>query len=267
MAADIATAVAGLAGTEEGRVPLDVGAGGDRTAEIDRRAEDVVVRHCEAFAAAGARFLLRSEELGDRSYGAERPVLLVDPVDGSLNAMNGIPYYCTALCVVDGELVSDTAVAVVRSLTVPTVYAAVSGAGATRDGRPLHQLTVELTGSGLIPMLLIEGMSSVRKVGSLGPLVAGSRRLRLLGSAALSLCQVATGSASALVAPAGMRAYDCAAALLLLRESGAVTTDLDGRPLDDRVLDLSARLPIVTSLSPAVHERALRLLSDGEMSG
>jgi myo-inositol-1(or 4)-monophosphatase len=267
MAADIATTVAGLAGTEEGRVPLDVGAGGDRTAEIDRRAEDVVIAHCESLAAAGARFLLRSEELGDRSYGAESPVLLVDPVDGSLNAMNGIPYYCTSLCVVDGERVSDTAVAVVRGLAVPTVYAAVRGAGATRDGRPVRPLRVELTGSGLIPMLLLEGMSSVRRVGTLTPLVEASRRVRLLGSAALSLCQVATGSASALVAPAGMRAYDCAAALLLLRESGAVTTDLDGRPLDDRLLDLSARLPIVTSLSPAVHERALRLLTEAGTPG
>ncbi len=106
-------------------------------------------------------------------------------------------------------------------------------------------------------------MSSVRRVGALTPLVAGSRRVRLLGSAALSLCQVATGSASALVAPAGMRAYDCAAALLLLRESGAVTTDLDGRPLDGHPLDLSARLPLVTSLSPAVHERTLGLLTEG----
>jgi fructose-1,6-bisphosphatase/inositol monophosphatase family enzyme len=62
-----------------------------------------------------------------------------------------------------------------------------------------------------------------------------------------------------------MRAYDCAAALLLLRESAAVVTDVDGRPLDDRVLDFTARLPIVASLSPDVHERTLRLLAEGDM--
>ncbi|MEA2670799.1 MAG: monophosphatase [Chloroflexota bacterium] len=263
MAADIATDLAGLAGTEEGRVPLDVGAGGDRTAVVDRRAEDVVIAHCEALAAAGVRFLLRSEELGDRAFGASHPVLLVDPVDGSLNAMHGIPYYCTSLCVVDGDRVEDAAVAVVRSLAVPRVYAAVRGEGATRDGVPLRPLAVGLDERGRIPMLLIEGMNSVRKVSALTPLLAATRRLRLLGSAALSLCQVAAGSASALVAPSGMRAYDCAAALLLLRESAAVVTDIDGRPLDDRVLDLTARLPIVASLSPEVHERTLRLLSEG----
>jgi myo-inositol-1(or 4)-monophosphatase len=263
MAADIAAALDSLAGTEEGRVALDVGAGGDRTAVVDRRAEDVVIAHCEALAAAGFRFLLRSEELGDRRYGADHPVLLVDPVDGSLNAMYGIPYYCTSLCVVDGDHVEDAAVAVVRSLAVPRVYAAVRAGGATRDGLPLRPLRVGLDAHGRIPMLLIEGMNSVRKVGALTPLLAATRRLRLLGSAALSLCQVAAGSGSALVAPSGMRPYDCAAGLLLLRESGAVTTDLDGRPLEGRPLDFAARLPIVTSLSPEVHERTLRLLSEG----
>jgi myo-inositol-1(or 4)-monophosphatase len=85
----------------------------------------------------------------------------------------------------------------------------------------------------------------------------------MLGSAALSLCQVAAGSGSVLVAPGGMRAFDCAAGLLLLRESGAVTTDLEGRPLDDLPLDFATRFPIVTSLSPDVHGRTLELLAEG----
>jgi myo-inositol-1(or 4)-monophosphatase len=267
MAADIAGALEGLAGTEAGRVPLQVGAGGDRTAVIDRSAEDVVVAACEALAAAGTRFLLRSEELGDRRYGADRPMLLVDPVDGSLNAMNGIPYYCTSLCLVDGDRVGDAAVAVVRNLAVPRVYAAVRAGGASRDGAPMRPLQVDLDDRGRIPMLLLEGLNSVRRVGALTPLLAGTRRLRLLGSAALSLCQAAAGGASALVAPAGMRPYDCAAGLLLLRESGAVTTDMEGRPLDGRSLDFDERVPVVTSLSPRVHGRALELLAEGGLLG
>jgi myo-inositol-1(or 4)-monophosphatase len=263
MAADIAAAMEGVAGTEEGRVPLQVGAGGDRTVVLDRRAEDVVIAACEALAAGGARFLLRSEELGDRSYGADLPVLLVDPVDGSLNAMHGIPYYCTSLCLVDGDRVRDAAVAVVRNLAMPRVYTAVRGGGATCDGAPMRPLRVDLDERGRIPMLLLEGMNSVRQVGTLVPLLAASRRLRLLGSAALSLCQAASGAASAVVAPAGMRPYDCAAGLLLLRESGALTTDVDGRPLDDRALDFGARLTVVASRSRAVHERTLELLAEG----
>jgi myo-inositol-1(or 4)-monophosphatase len=263
MAADIAAGIDRVAGTEEGRVTLEIGAGGDRTAVVDRSAEDIVVAHCEALVGAGVRFLLRSEELGDRDYGAPRPILLVDPVDGSLNAMHGLPYYCTSLCLVDGERVEDAAVAVVRSLALPTVYAAVRGAGATRDGDRLRPLGVALDERRRVPMLLLEGMSTVRNVDALAPLLAGSRRVRLLGSAALSLCQVAAGSGSALVAPGGMRAFDCAAGLLLLRESGAVTTDLDGRSLDDRPLDFGTRFPIVTSLSPDVHRRTLELLTEG----
>jgi myo-inositol-1(or 4)-monophosphatase len=263
MAADIAAALEGLPGTEEGRVPLQVGAGGDRTVVLDRRAEDVVIAACEALAAGGARFLLRSEELGDRSYGADRPTLLVDPVDGSLNAMSGIPYYCTSLCLVDGLRVRDAAVAVVRNLAMPRVYTAVRAGGATCDGAPMRPLAVELDDRGRLPMLLLEGMNSVRRVSTLTPLLAGTRRLRLLGSAALSLCQAASGAASAVVAPEGMRPYDCAAGLLLLRESGAVVTDVDGRPLDDRALGFGERLPVVASRSPAVHGRTLELLAEG----
>jgi myo-inositol-1(or 4)-monophosphatase len=263
MAADIAAALEGVAGTEEGRVPLQVGAGGDRTVVIDRRAEDVVIAACEALAAGGCRFLLRSEELGDRSYGADRPMLLLDPVDGSLNAMHGIPYYCTSLCLVDGAHVRDAAVAVVRNLAVPRVYAAVRGGGTTVDGAPMRPLRVGLDERGRVPMLLLEGMSLVRRVGALTPLLVATRRVRLLGSAALSLCQAATGAASAVVDPAGMRPYDCAAGLLLLREAGAVVTDIDGRPLDDRVLDFGERLSVVASRSPAVHERTLELLAEG----
>jgi myo-inositol-1(or 4)-monophosphatase len=263
MAADIAAALDGLAGSEEGRVSLEVGAGGDRTAVIDRAAEDVIIAHCESLAAAGARFLLRSEELGDRSYGADHPVLLVDPVDGSLNAMQGIPYYCTSLCVVAGDTVEDAEVGVVRGLAVPRVYAAVREAGATLDGAPIRPLRVGLDGRGRIPMLLLEGMNSVRRVSSLTPLLAGTRRLRLLGSAALSLCLGATGAASAVIAPQGMRPWDCAAGLLLLRESAAVITDVSGRPLDRHSLEFSARLPIVASLSPEVHARTLELLAAG----
>jgi len=266
MAGEIAARLERVAGTEEGRVTLEVGAGGDTTAVVDRTAEDVVIAHCEALASAGVHFLLRSEELGDREYGAAHPVLLVDPVDGSLNAMQGIPYHCTSLCIVDGDRVEDAAVAVVRSLALPTVYSAVRGGGARRDGLPLRPLSVDLDARGRIPMLLLEGMSTVRSADPLRALFGGARRVRLLGSAALSLCQVAAGSGSALVAPGGMRAFDCAAGLLLLRESGAVTTDLGGGSLDGLPLDFATRFPIVTSLSPRVHSRTLELLAAGRVT-
>ena len=75
-----------LAGTEAGRAQLTVGAGGDRTMELDRAAEAVVFGGLEGVADDGELFSVLSEEVGRRSFGADFPLVLVDPVDGSLNA-------------------------------------------------------------------------------------------------------------------------------------------------------------------------------------
>ena len=258
MAAAVAEAVLGVAGTEAGREHLAVGAGGDRTAVVDRRAEDAVLAVGEAAQREGMRFLLRSEELGERAFGARSPMLLLDPVDGSLNAMFGVPYFCTSLALLDGDRIGDGAAAVVRSLSGPQTFTAVRGGGAWCDGRPLAPLSVGLTADGRVPMLLLEAIHGAGRAGMLADLLGNARRVRILGAAALSLCQAATGAASAVVAP-GLRSFDCAAAHLVLREAGAVVTDLEGRSLDGVVADLAGRVPVVASLDEAVHHRVLEL--------
>lgn len=260
MAAAVADAVQGYAGTERGREQLGVGAGGDRTAMVDRVAEDAVIAACEQLAGDGARFLLRSEELGDRSFGGAQPVLLVDPVDGSINAKQGLPYFCTALALLDGETLGDTAVGVVRNLAGGEVFTAVRGGGVWLDGAPLQPLGVSLQGDRL-PVLLLEAVSRPALIAELAPLLRRVGRLRMMGAAALSLCQVATGAATALVSTAGMRSFDCAAALLVLRESGAVVTDENGDPVWDVPAGLASRVRLVASRDPQVHQTVLSLLN------
>ena len=69
---------------------LRAGEGGDDTTAIDAAAEDVVVRRLESL---GADLTLVSEELGVRTFGAGGRVrVVVDPIDGSVNAKRGIPY-------------------------------------------------------------------------------------------------------------------------------------------------------------------------------
>jgi Inositol monophosphatase family len=158
MAEAVHAAVGGLLGTERGREGLSIGAGGDRTAMVDRVAEDAVIARCEQLAAAGARFLLRSEELGDRAFGASTPMLLVDPVDGSINAKQGLPYHCTSLALLDGDSFGDAVVGVVRSLAGPGTYSAVRGGGVWRDGEPLRPLQVALRDDGRIPVVVLEAV-------------------------------------------------------------------------------------------------------------
>ena len=78
---------------------LGRGAGGDRTAEVDRWAEDIVVDELEAARAGGARFRLVSEECGERDFGGDGVFVVVDPIDGSLNARRGLPLFSTSIAV------------------------------------------------------------------------------------------------------------------------------------------------------------------------
>ncbi len=260
MAEAVDTAVRGYIGTEGGRESLSVGAGGDRTAVVDRVAEDVVIAHCERLAAEGARFLLRSEEVGDRDFGATHPILMVDPVDGSINAKQGLPYHCVSLALIEGDSFGDTTVGVVRSLAGPGLYSAVRGEGAWRDGRPLRPLAVELTADGRIPVVVLEAVLRPPVIAAHRRLLERCGRVRLLGAAALSLCQAASGAASAFVAPGGLRAFDCAAGLLLLDEVGAVVTDRAGNSVAGLAADLATRVRLVASLNPEVHQTVLSLL-------
>lgn len=256
----VAAAVAGWIGTEQGREALTIGAGGDRTAMVDRVAEDAVITYCEALHASGLRFLLRSEELGDREFGATSPVLLVDPVDGSINAKQGIPYHCTSLALLDGPTFGDTVVGVVRNLAGPGLFSAVRGEGVWHDGAPLRPLSVALV-NGRIPVLIMEAVSRPGRIAQQAALLEVVGRLRVLGASALSLCQVASGAASAIVSPAGMRAFDCAAGLLVLREGGAVVTDLAGADVGGAEAGLHSRVRLVASRSADVHQTVLSLLN------
>ena len=101
-------AVVPLSGTEAGRQAYAVGAGGDTTVEVDRVAESIVLTGLAGLVDRGQGFSVLSEEAGHREFGAAYPLVLVDPVDGSLNAKQGIPLYGLMLAVLDGPEIADT---------------------------------------------------------------------------------------------------------------------------------------------------------------
>src|SRR5205807_5217928 len=126
-----------LSGTEAGRAQLSVGAGGDTTMELDRAAEVVVFSELASLAERGERFSVLSEEAGHRSFGADYPLVLVDPVDGSLNAKQGVPLFGLMLAVLDGPAVADTYAGLVLNLNTGEEWRAIRKQGAWRGGRPL----------------------------------------------------------------------------------------------------------------------------------
>lgn len=211
--------------------PLGRGAGGDRTLRVDRVAEDAIIAALEA---SGRPLTLVSEEIGERAIaGGGPPVVVVDPIDGSLNASRGLPGYATSVAVAAGPSVGDVWLGVVADLCTGEELVAERGRGAWLDGRALPLRRPD----GRLEILLVEGASPTR-IGRAAAVVDGRvRRIRAVGSLALALCAVATGRGDAMVGLGRGRSVDVAAAQLIAREAGALVglpapADLAGAPLD-----------------------------------
>jgi myo-inositol-1(or 4)-monophosphatase len=224
----------------ERRRELGVGAGGDRTVVIDQHAEEIVQEELDALHAAGGRFTLVSEELGTRDYGDPGTLVVVDPIDGSLNAKRGLPAYATSIAIAEGPTMLDVVLGAVRDHGTGEHLTAARGAGAWMDGVPLQRLAP----ASWLELVAIEG-AKPQRVERFARALPNADRLRALGSLALSLTSVATGRVDGMVGLRPGRAVDTAAAQLIAREAGATL----GMP---RVEDLASVPLDVTSLHSVV---------------
>jgi myo-inositol-1(or 4)-monophosphatase len=230
-----------------------MGAGGDRTVGVDHAAEAAVFAVLEELAQGGEEFSVLSEEVGLRRFGADLPLVLVDPVDGSLNAKQGIPFFNVMLALVDGRTIGDVAVGSVVNLSSGERWTAVRGQGTQHDGRAVRPLQLEQRGR--IELLGLE--SSPRSLKAAQPLIERSSKVRVLGSMALSMAHTAAGGIDVFCAPVPMRVFDMAASLLMLSEAGGVATDLGGQALDGLVCDLKTRTTLLCSADRDLHAMAL----------
>ena len=249
-------AVLPLSGTEAGRAALSVGAGGDTTVELDRAAEAVVLAELAGVAERGERFSVLSEESGHRSFGADYPLVLVDPVDGSLNAKQGVPLFALMLALLDGPTVADTYGGLVLNLATGEEWRAIRKQGAWRGGQPLHPLS--RTNRGRIELFGLE--STPRPLRLAQPLVERASKIRILGSMALSIAITSAGGFDVFCAPVPRRVFDMAASLLLLKETGGVATSVQGEALDGLRCDLQTTTTLLCAPTPELHAEALRLL-------
>src|SRR5688500_18163543 len=113
------------------------GEGGDRTLEIDAAAEELVFAELEALHAAGARFTAISEERGTVDFGGDGTLVVVDPIDGSMNAKRGMSHHALSIAVAEGPTMADVVFGFVYDLGPGEVWVAERCAGATLDGERL----------------------------------------------------------------------------------------------------------------------------------
>jgi myo-inositol-1(or 4)-monophosphatase len=227
------------------------GEGGDRTLIIDQEAEDAVFAQLDALHAGGARFTAVSEERGVVDYGSDDVLVVIDPIDGSLNAKRGIPAHALSLAVADGPTMADVAFGYVFDMGPGEEWTAWRGEGARLNGRPLGPPSPERrTSDGRLELVAIESSDPRWMAPAMDGLVEHVHRVRAIGSIAISMCQVALTRADGMVTLWRTRAVDVAAAQLIVRESGGLVAftafeDPLGAPLD-----LEPHSPVVAARSP-----------------
>jgi myo-inositol-1(or 4)-monophosphatase len=174
---------------------------------------------------------------------------VVDPVDGTVNFLYGLPQWAVSIAAeVDGEVVAG----IVRDPSKDETYAAVRGGGATLNGRPLRCSGVTDLSQALVATgFSYDSRRRAAQAAHLTTLLPRVRDIRRLGAGALDLCAVAAGRVDAYYEQA-MSYWDWAAGALIAREAGAVVGGLRGRP------ESSA---LVLAAGPGVHAALDDLLS------
>ncbi|HEY8002072.1 MAG TPA: inositol monophosphatase family protein [Solirubrobacterales bacterium] len=222
-----------------------VGEGGDRSLVIDREAEQIVFDELDGLHAAGARFTAISEERGEQVFGdgSSPNRVVIDPIDGSLNARRTLPTFALSVAVASGPTMADVELAFVHDFGAGETFVAERRQGATMNGEPLLArgpgYGLELVGlEGAKPELIL-------------PIVAGLQgkayRCRGVGSLAITLCYVAGGRFDGMLSARPCRSVDVAAAQLIAREAGA-SVKFGELATEEVPLDLAARFPLAAAL-------------------
>src|ERR1700755_627145 len=197
------------------------GEGGDRTLLIDEAAEDVVFAELQILHDAGARFTAVSEERGIVDFGSPDLRVVIDPIDGSVNAKRGLPHFALSVAVASGDTMADVEFGFVRDFGPEEEWVAVRGRGAELDGLLLdRELGERRSRDGKLEGVGVESADPRWVAQSAVALAETAHRLRAIGAIAVSLCQVAAARFDAMATLKRSRAVDVAAAQLIVREAG-----------------------------------------------
>ena len=227
------------------------GEGGDETTAIDQAAERAVL----------ARFgdvedvTFVSEEVG--IVGDGRVHVVIDPIDGSLNAKRGIGFFSLSVAVAHGPTMGDVEFGFVHDFGTEEEWTAKRGDGARLNG---HLLDGDLP-KDRIEILSFEATLTSSVAEKAAAVVGLAHRLRIMGSLALSLCHLAAGRVDAVCSLKPARAVDIAAAQLLVRERGLAIDLFETPPFDAAPLDVEGRSRVVAAGTPDLCRQLAAALS------
>jgi myo-inositol-1(or 4)-monophosphatase len=228
------------------------GASGDKTFPIDKKAEDIIIGSLEALKEP---LSIISEEAGLKEIKGGGKRVLIDPIDGSKNAITGIPFYCSSIAVADKDNIGSMSLAYVINLLTGDEFWAEKGKGAFFNGERIY-----VQKDDVFYLIAYESPCPGKDIPRMIRLLSETRRTRCFGATALDLAYVAYGSVSVFLTPSPSRSFDFAGGYLLIKEAGGVFSDTDGNPIEDMEIGLKRSVPILAAGNKRLHEKALKLL-------
>ena len=250
--------VIGFFGSAEASVAFGVGAGGDAMKKIDLAAEKALT---DTLKAHGISYTLISEESGIRKIGTtpEKLYVTVDPVDGTTNAIRGLPFMATSIAVSKAPNLLDVEVALVTDLFHNVTYTAKRGCGALRNEEKISPSKTSSLEESVIGVDF--NTFKIRELAnSLMPLLGEAKHIRHLGANALEICYVADGTTDAFIDMRGkLRTTDVAAAYLILREAGGIMVTPEGLEMNVPLAP-TQRVSFIAAANTSMYNRITELL-------
>jgi myo-inositol-1(or 4)-monophosphatase len=245
-----------LLGTSEGASKISLGAGGDISRKIDIVAETAVLNTIKS---NNISPVIIGEECGivnlNKSFSSssssspsndnDNGFVIMDAVDGTTNAIRGIPFSCCSLAFANEFKLSSVTDAVVIDLFTGDIYSASKQKGSffnnkkinVRNEKDFRSIT-SLEDLKSIDVLIGTNVSGVPPhiLGEISKVISFSSHIRHFGANALELCYFARGFMDAYIDIRGkIRSTDMAAAYLIAKEAGGELYSTNGQELDSEL--------------------------------
>ena len=202
----------------QSRVVVTASDGRDIKLDADRRSEDQIV----ALLRQDSDFAILSEEAGLVETGNSNSGLrwIVDPLDGSMNYLRGVPLCCVSIALWQDE---QPLLGTVYDFNRNENFTGICGVGAWLNGTPIRvNQTAERQQAVLFTGFPVGTDFSVEALSGFVEQVREYKKIRLIGSAALSLAYVAAGRGDAYF-ERDIKLWDVAAGIVLVQAAGGVT--------------------------------------------
>lgn len=253
-----------LVGSAEAAAGFGRGAGGDIRKRIDIEAEDSLIQTLQKH---NASCTLISEESGVKQIGAHPSEAFVtaDPVDGTTNAVRGLPFVCISLAVSSKPVLEAVEVALVADVLRDVTYVAEKNRGAYRNEQRIKPSETNRLEEAVVGVDF-NTFRTRELVNRLIGILQRTRHLRHLGANALEICYVADGTSDAFIDIRGkLRITDIAAAYLILLEAGGIINTPEGERLNV-LLDPKQRVSFIAAANKSMYTTIMNLMETPEHS-